>query len=272
MLQIDLSGRVAVVTGGASGIGRAAARLLARCGAKVFVGDLRPLDENAAEFSDLGIVQHACDVRSEASIAQLIDRIVAEAGRLDILVNNAALSYFLPISEFATNRWMRAFAVNVHGSFMLSKAVLEDMTKDGRGGAVVNISSGAAIGPGRGPYDAAARGGTMYGATKAALERFTQGLAEEVAPQGNISITCVSPSKVVPTPGTVYHHLVDGMDDPRGEAPEYMARATLLLASERADKVNGRVTYSQQILGEFGWIENPVGRGIDSAGSGYSQV
>lgn len=189
-------------------------------------------------------------------------------GPVDILVNNAALSYFLPIADFATNHWMRAFAVNVHGPFMLSKIVLPDMIKDGqagRGGAIVNIGSDAAIGPGRGPYDSKARGGTMYGATKAALERFTQGLAEEVAPFSNIAISCVSPSKVVPTPGTVYHHLVDGLDDPRGGHPDFMARAALLLAREGAAKVNGRVTYSQQILGEFGWIENLIGRGIDSA-------
>jgi hypothetical protein len=77
---------------------------------------------------------------------------------------------------------------------------------------------------------------------------------------------------VVPTPGTVYHKLVTGMDDPRGEPPTMMARAVLLLASEPAQRVNGRVTYSQQILKEFGWIENAVGRGVDSPGSGYSQV
>jgi citronellol/citronellal dehydrogenase len=62
------------------------------------------------------------------------------------------------------------------------------------------------------------------------------------------------------------------MDDPRGEPPIMMARAALLLASEPADKVNGRVTYSQQILKEFGWIENGAGRGVESPGSGYSQI
>jgi hypothetical protein len=62
------------------------------------------------------------------------------------------------------------------------------------------------------------------------------------------------------------------MDDPRGEPPDLMAQATLLLASEPAEKVNGRVTYSQQILKEFGWIESAVGRGVDSPGSGYSQI
>jgi hypothetical protein len=62
------------------------------------------------------------------------------------------------------------------------------------------------------------------------------------------------------------------MDDPKGEPVTMMARAALLLASEPAQRVNGRVTYSQQILKEFGWIETAVGRGVDSSGSGYSQI
>jgi hypothetical protein len=62
------------------------------------------------------------------------------------------------------------------------------------------------------------------------------------------------------------------MDDPRGEPTSMMARAALLLASEPAEKVNGRVTYSQQILKEFGWIDEAAGRGVDTPGSGYSQI
>ena len=115
------------------------------------------------------------------------------------------------------------------------------------------------------------RGGTCYGAEKAALERFSQGLASEVYPHG-ISVTCVSPSQVVPTPGTVYHHLVKDMDDPRGEPPVLMAKAALLLATEPLDKVTGRVTYSQQILKEFGWIDEARGRGAQTRGSGYSEI
>jgi hypothetical protein len=76
----------------------------------------------------------------------------------------------------------------------------------------------------------------------------------------------------VPTAGTVYHKLMASLDDPRGEPPLMMARAALLLASEPAEKVNGRVTYSQQILQEFGWIEKGVGRGVDTVGTGYSQI
>jgi NAD(P)-dependent dehydrogenase (short-subunit alcohol dehydrogenase family) len=280
-----LDGKTAIVTGASRGIGQAIAELFAAEGARVACA-ARTLNEGDHDLEgSLGRTVAAieaaggrakafqADVSSETECLALVEGARAAFGPVDILVNNAALSYFIPIAEFAANRWMRAFAVNVHGPFMLAKAVLEDMTRGNRGGAIVNIGSGAAIGPGSGPYDSpSVRGGTMYGATKAALERLTQGLAEEVAAQGNISVTCVSPSKVVPTPGTVYHHLVDGMDDPRGEAPDFMARATLLLASEAPEKVNGRVTYSQLILGEFGWIENPVGRGIDSTGSGYSQI
>jgi NAD(P)-dependent dehydrogenase (short-subunit alcohol dehydrogenase family) len=111
----------------------------------------------------------------------------------------------------------------------------------------------------------------MYGATKAALERFTQGLAQEVQQRG-IAVAAVSPSQTVATPGTVYHKLMSGMDDPRGEPPTYMARAALLLASEPPERINGRVTYSQQILGEYGLLEAPKGRGVDTQGSGYSQI
>ncbi|MDP3768780.1 MAG: SDR family NAD(P)-dependent oxidoreductase, partial [Dehalococcoidia bacterium] len=105
------------------------------------------------------------------------------------------------------------------------------------------------------------------------LERFTQGLAAEVYEQG-ISVTCVSPSQVVPTPGTVFHRLVRGMDDPRGESPELMAKAALLLATEPLDKVTGRVTYSQQVLKEFGWLDDAKGIGVDPQmrGSGYSRI
>ena len=194
-------------------------------------------------------------------------------GPVQVLVNNAALTYFLPIRDYAVNRWMRSWAVNLHAPFILSQLVLDDMVEAGSG-SIVNISSAAAVGPGRGPYpgDSALRGGTCYGAEKAALERFTQGLAEEVYASG-VSVTCVSPSLVVPTPGTVFHNLVTGMDDPRGEAPELMAQAALLLATEPLDTVTGRVTYSQQILLEYGVIQEGRGRGVDPdiATTCYSQ-
>ena len=183
------------------------------------------------------------DVSSEDDCIALVQS-ARDYGPVDILVNNAALSYFQPITELQTNRWFRAFAVDVHGPFMLAKEVLKDMIPR-RSGAIVNISSGAAIGPGRGPYaDKSVRGGTMYGAVKAALERFTQGLAQEVAQYRGITVAAVSPSRVVPTPGTVYHKLVSGMDDPNGEPPIMMARAALL-AGERAGRASQRPRHLQ---------------------------
>jgi citronellol/citronellal dehydrogenase len=280
-----LDGKTALITGASRGIGQAIAELFAAEGARVVCaartlneGDHRfegSLARTVAAIRDNGgeATAVAADVSDEASCLALVEAARAAYGAVDVLVNNAALNYYIPTIDYPTNRWVRAFAVNVHGPFMLSKAVLPGMIEGGRGGAIVNVGSGAAIGPGRGPYeDKAARGGVMYGASKAALERFTQGLAQEMARHGNISVSCVSPSRVVPTPGTVYHHLVDGLDDPRGEPPSFMARAALLLASEPAGKVNGRVTYSQLILKEFGWIDEAGGRGIDSRGSGYSEI
>jgi NAD(P)-dependent dehydrogenase (short-subunit alcohol dehydrogenase family) len=144
-----------------------------------------------------------------------------------------------------------------------------------RSGAIVNISSGAAIGPGRGPYSEAAqrflRGATLYGAAKAALERFTQGLAAEVFAQ-HVSVTCVSPSPVVAAPGAVHHHLVKDEHDPRGEPVAYMARAALLLATEPCRKISGRVTDSQEILHEYGQLEHARGIGVERPGSGYAQI
>jgi NAD(P)-dependent dehydrogenase (short-subunit alcohol dehydrogenase family) len=214
----------------------------------------------------------AADVSKEEDCQNLVRTAQEAFGTVDILVNDAALTYYKPIIDYSVKHWHKAFAVNVHGPFMLSQLVLPGMIKLGRG-AIVNISSGSAIGPGRAPFAGArpANGGTMYGATKAALERFTQGLAQEVA-RHNIAVTALSPSQVVATPGTVYHKLVSDMADPNAEPPALMARAALLLASEPAEKVNGRVTYSQQILGEYGRIEQPKGRGVTTKGSGYSQI
>jgi NAD(P)-dependent dehydrogenase (short-subunit alcohol dehydrogenase family) len=280
-----LAGKTALVTGASRGIGQQIAELFATEGARV-VCAARTLNEGEHRMLEgslsrtVGLIRAAggeatgvvADVSVETDCLALVEAARAAYGPVDILVNNAALNYYLPTATYPTNRWVRCFAINVHAPFILSKAVLTDMIPR-RSGAIVNISSGAAIGPGRGPYDdQTAHGGVMYGASKAALERFTQGLAQEVAQYGGISIAAVSPSQVVPTPGTIHHKLVSGIDDPKGEHPMLMARAALLLASEPAAKVNGRVTYSQQILKEFGWIEEARGRGVTIRGSGYSQI
>ena len=282
-----LDGKVVIVTGASRGIGEDIAKLFAAEGGKV-IAAARTLKEG--EHPLPGSLEHtvqeireaggeatpvAVDISQPEECEKLFQAAHDTYGPVDVLVNNAALTYFIPIKDYPINRWMRSWAVNFHAPFILSQLALKDMLPR-KQGSIVNISSGAAIGPGRGPYQDAGRGGgTCYGAEKAALERFTQGLAQEVYEDG-ISVTCVSPSQVVPTPGTLHHHLVSSMDDPRGEPPILMAKAALLLATEPLDKVTGRVTYSQQILNEFGWDEGYEwkGTGVDPArkGSGYSQI
>jgi NAD(P)-dependent dehydrogenase (short-subunit alcohol dehydrogenase family) len=280
-----LDDRVVLVTGASRGIGAEIARLFAAEGGRV-VCAARTLREGDHRFEG-SLETTVAAIRADGGQAHAVavnisepaecERLVAETreafGPVDVLVNNAALTYYLPITDFPLNRWLRSWAVNFHAPFLLSQLVLRDMIPR-RHGAIVNISSGAAIGPGRGPYPdpaVGARGGTCYGAEKAALERFTQGLAAEVYAHG-VSVTALSPSQVVPTPGTVHHRLVRSLDDPRGEPPILMAKAALLLASEAYDRVSGRVCYSQQILQEFGWITDGQGRGVKTRGSGYSEI
>ena len=281
-----LDDKVVIVTGASRGIGKDIALLFAAEGGKVICAartveeGSHPLDGSLnttiAEIRAAG--GEATAAAANISLPEDCEALVQAArdtyGPVDVLVNNAALTYFIPVKDYALNRWMRSWAVNFHAPFILSQLVLEDMMPRGSG-SIVNISSGAAIGPGRGPYTDVPpnSGGTCYGAEKAALERFTQGLAQEVYRFG-ISVTAVSPSQVVPTPGTVFHNLVSGIDDPRGEHPELMAKAALLLASEPLDDVTGRVTYSQQILKEYGWIDEAKGTGVPGGrpGSGYSQI
>ena len=291
----DLKNKNVLVTGASRGIGQYISQEFAKKGAKVVcVARTMSDGEHPLEGSLTNTVESIRAKEGEATALsanisdfdqceQLIEQAKNIYGPIDILVNNAALTYFVPIRDYKLKRWIKSWEVNLHAPFYLSHLVLEDMITQ-KEGSIVNISSAAAVGPGSGPYEESTNediqnkprkkgGGTCYGAQKAALERFTQGLAEEVFEYG-ISVTCVSPSLVVPTPGTVFHNLVEGFDDPKGEHPELMAKATVLLASLDKEKISGRVTYSQEILKEYGMINDAKGRGVDSSipVSGFSRA
>jgi len=281
-----LDGKVAIVTGASRGIGKAIAKLFAAEGAKVVCaarslheGDHKlfegSLTTTVSEITATGGTALAVqtDLSREEDCIQLVAKAREAFGPVNILINNAAVSYFVPIKDMTLKQWDTSWAVGPRAIFILTKLVLPDMINR-RSGAIVNISSGAAIGPGRGPYkdrEPSAYSGTKYGAQKAAIERFTQGLAEEVYQYG-ISVAALSPSQVVVTPGTLYFGMARGPNDPRAEPVELMARAALLLVTEPLDKITGRVTYSQAILKEFGWITEARGIGIDRPGTGYSQI
>ena len=285
-----LDGKNIIVTGASRGIGAEIARVLAAeggrvvCAARTVAEGDHPLEGSLATtvagIRDAGGEARAVavNISEEAECERLVAEARAAYGPVDALVNNAALTYFLPVKDYPVSRWMRSWAVNVHAPFILSRLVLDDMLARGAG-RIVNVSSVAAIGPGRGPYEGEhseehrLKGSSCYGAEKAALERFTQGLAAEVYADG-VGVAAVAPSLIVPTPGTVFHNLVSGYDDPRGEHPNVLARAVLLLATEPLDRVAGRVGYSQQLLVEFGWDAAGSGPGLDAEApvSGYSRM
>src|SRR5262245_31812301 len=144
----ELAGQVAIVTGGGTGIGEAAARLLAASGADVVVG-ARKVERLEGVAEDIRSTGRRCiavptDVRLEEDIQRLVDTTLDELGRVDIVVNNAGGSYLFPMEETPIDRWDNSFALNVRGPFMLTQAAGRHMLAQGSG-VFVNISSGAGL-------------------------------------------------------------------------------------------------------------------------------
>lgn len=261
----QLQSQVAIVTGASRGIGAEIARLFAREGASVVCAARTEkegqhflpgtLQSTVKDIKDAGgkAIAVPVDLSKEEDCRRLVDETRKTFGRVDVLVNNAAVNWYVPIKDFKVSHWQAMLAVDLTAPFLLAQMVIPEMIAHKRG-AIVNISSGASRGPGAGPnYAMKPRGGTVYGTVKAGLERFTQGLAHELQEYG-IAVNSLAPNKVVPTPGTLHHKLVESMDDPRGEPPELMARAALLLATADPKKLTGRIAYSQDLLKEFGML------------------
>lgn len=252
-----LAGKVAVVTGASRGIGEAIAIRYAMEGAKVVVS-ARTVEEGDHPLpgSMASVVQRIKDAGGEATAVRadlavdedrvnLIKAAEDAYGQVDILVNNAAITFFIPVIEFPARRYKLMHEVQVYAPFHLSQMVLPGMVER-QSGWIVNVSSHAALHP---KVDAGGGGGTVYGMGKAALERLTTGLASEVY-GSNVAVNVISPG-LVATPGVVYHKLINESNKDRATPVEHMSEACLRLVYSPASELSGRITYADEMMEEF---------------------
>lgn len=253
-----LAGQVAVVTGASRGIGEAIARRFAMEGAKVVVS-ARTVEESdhflegtikqtVKTITDAGgeAVAIKSNLADESERRGLIEQAIDHYGQVDILVNNAAVTWFVPVVDFAEKRFRTMMDVQVWAPFELAQMCLPGMIERGRGW-ILNISSHAAIHPNaKAP---GGHGGTVYGMCKAALERFTTGLAQETFGKG-VGVNVISPG-LVATPGVVHHKLINEANKDRVTPVEHMAEACLRLCNGDPNEISGRIDYADEVIAEF---------------------
>jgi NAD(P)-dependent dehydrogenase (short-subunit alcohol dehydrogenase family) len=236
---VKLEGKVAVVTGGAQGIGHAIARGLADEGARIVVADLQRAEAAAGEFDDgVGL---SVDVSSEEDVSTMVEETVRACGRIDVLVNNAGLYASLamrPFTEIPLEEWRQVMDVNVASMFLTCRAVAPKMREQGDG-AIVNISSGT---PFRGvPFL------LHYVTSKGAIVAFTRALARELGQDG-IRVNCVAPGFTMSDGVKAHPEVIEKLRDvsiaartiQRDEVPEDVVGAVVFLSGPGAAFVTGQ--------------------------------
>lgn len=257
-----LDGKIAVITGASRGIGRDMALVFAKEGAKVVVS---ARTENEGDFRISGSIQTTvkrieeaggeaigirCDMTDEEQIQAMFAQANEQYGRIDILVNNAAILIPGKVEEMQVRHWDLLYRVNIRGPFVGCKYVIPYM-REQQYGHIINISSVGAIGPGEGPYTSAGGGGIAYGSGKAHLERFSQGLAQELF-EDNIAVNALSPRIAIASEGQRWF---------RGDTRNYvgsredgiiMGDAGAYICEQAPKSYTGKILYDEDVLKETG--------------------
>jgi NAD(P)-dependent dehydrogenase (short-subunit alcohol dehydrogenase family) len=234
--MFDLSGKVALVTGGAVGMGRAGGLALAAAGATVVLADEAA---RVAALTDLPprVVTGEVDVTSEHSITDLVARVVAEHGGIDVLVNGAVINHNKPLLEISGDEWDLVQSTNLKSAFLLTKAVIPSMQTRG-GGRIINISTMGSVHP-------VLNGNGAYSASRAGLNQFTRNVALDFAAD-HITANAVLPGAIMTeTVSAGFRPTGPGADPARHLSgygkPEDVAGLLLLLASPAGRYINGQI-------------------------------
>lgn len=231
-----LSGKTALVTGAAQGIGKAIAARLAADGAKVVVSDIN-VEGGKAAAGEIGGIAIAADVSDPASVRALFEGIAAQAGGLDILVNNASIVPFIPWDEVDLAHWQRIIDVNLTGTFLVTRAATDMMRRKDVGGRVISISSNT--------FFAGTPNMAAYVAAKGGVIGLTRALATELG-KYNITVNALTPGLVESdgvkaSPHNEAFGFVEMLQAMKGKGqPEHIADVVAFLASEDARWITGQ--------------------------------
>ena len=241
-MDLGLAGKTAIVTGGGSGIGKAICFALAGEKVQVCVADIYQ-DRAETVANEIGkqggkAIAVAADVSSGPDVDRMVDRVLKEWGRIDVLVNNAGIILQAPVLNMTEQQWDKILTNNLRSCFLCSRAVATHMVKQGQGGRIVNISSIHA--------ELSEPSAAAYTAAKGGMEAFSRTLATELAPH-KITVNCVRPGATY-TELTVpmYTEAVKKalfMRIPFREIAEasWIADGVVFLASERARYITGQI-------------------------------
>jgi len=246
---INLKGKVAIVTGGAVGIGLGIVERLAEAGASVMVADLNKenADKAAIELTQKGLLVKSseCDVSNEQAVESLVASTVTEFGSVDILVNNAGIYPNIPLSKMSTEDFVRVIEVNLKSVYLTTKHVSEQMIKQGKGGKIINVTSIDAIHP-------SMIGLAHYDASKHGVWGFTKNSALELA-QHKIWVNAIAPGGIA-TPGVqagtggsvppeemakMIEAFMAGIPMHRMGEPDEIGKVALFLASDMSSYMTG---------------------------------